>query len=101
MAEIETQYMSPEQYPLFVGKPRFYLHTALSYRALGGKLNISAQVQNLLKNNTGHTQVTPEYKEELTNDVRRRLRLSLSYNFGGSIKKREYSVRELYERLGD
>jgi len=101
MAEIETQYMSPEQYPLFVGKPRFYLHTALRYRALGGKLNISAQVQNLLKNNTGHTQVTPEYKEELTNDVRRRLRFSLSYNFGGSIKKREYSVRELYERLGD
>ncbi len=101
MAEVETQYMSREQYALTVGNPRFYLHTALKYRAFGGKLNLSAQVQNLLKNKTGHTQTTPEYKEVLTNDVRSRLRLSISYHFGGSIKKREYSVHELYERLGD
>lgn len=83
--------------------PRYYLHTGIKYIALKGKLNIGVQIQNLLRNNTGFTQITPQgYSVTQTDDVYRMLKLSATYNFGGTIKKKARSdSNALYNRLGE
>ena len=100
MAEIHTQYQTPEHYALSTSTPRFHLHPAIKYSALGGRLNVSAQLLYALKNDTGYTQTMPDYKEVSTTYVKRMFKLSLSYNFGGFIEREGHSAEKLYERLG-
>ncbi|MCI6279532.1 MAG: TonB-dependent receptor family protein [Bacteroidales bacterium] len=103
IAEMSTQYQSKESYALRTTTPRYYLHAGIKYIALKGKLNIGVQIQNLLRNNTGFTQITPQgYVVTQTDDVYRTLKLSVTYNFGGTIKKKTRPVSEaLYNRLGE
>ncbi|MFC4665789.1 outer membrane beta-barrel protein [Falsiporphyromonas endometrii] len=102
-AEISTQYQSKESYALHTTTPRFYLHAGIKYVALKGKLNLSVQVQNLLHNDVGYTQMTPQgYSLHQTDYVYRTLKLSVTYNFGGSIKKNVFPASNvLYNRLGE
>lgn len=100
MAEIHTQYQTSEHYALSTSKPHFHLHPAIKYSAFGGRLNVSAELLYALKSDTGATQMMPNYKEVSTNYVKRVCKLSLSYNFGGFIKKEAHSAEALYERLG-
>lgn len=100
MAEIHTQYQTSEHYALSTSKPHFHLHPAIKYSAFGGRLNVSAELLYALKSDTGVTQMMPNYKEVSTNYVKRVCKLSLSYNFGGFIKKEAHSAEALYERLG-
>ena len=103
IAEISTQYQSKESYALLTTTPRYYLHTGIKHIAMGGKLNIGIQVQNLLSNDVGFTQITPQgYSINQKDYVFRTLRLSISYNFGVSINKNAHPVsRALYNRLSE
>lgn len=103
IAEISTQYQSKESYALLTTTPRFYLHTGIKHIAMGGKLNIGIQVQNLLSNDVGFTQITPQgYSINQKDYVFRTLRLSISYNFGVPINKNAHPVsRALYNRLSE
>lgn len=101
VAEMNTQYQSKETYALHQTKPRYYLHLGIKHIALKGKLNFGIQIQNLFHNNTGHTQMTPQgYSVTQINDVYRTLRLSITYNYGGTIKKKSRTISNaLYNRL--
>lgn len=103
IAEINTQYQSKESYALRTTSPRYYLHAGIKYIAMKGKLNIGFQIQNLLSNNVGFTRITPQgYSIHQTDYVYRTLKLSVTYNFGGTIKKNTRPASNaLYNRLGE
>ena len=103
VAEINTQYQSKESYALRTTTPRYYLHAGIKHIALKGKLNIGLQIQNLLSNDVGFTQITPQgYSVIQTDYVYRTLKVSVTYNFGGTIKKNTRSEsNSLYNRLGE
>lgn len=103
IAEINTQYQSKESYALRTTTPRYYLHAGIKYIALKGNLNIGLQIQNLLSNDVGFTQITPQgYSVSQTDYVYRTLKVSVTYNFGRTIKKNTRSEsNSLYDRLGE
>lgn len=103
VAEINAQYQSRETYALRTTNPRYYLHTGIKYTALRGKLNIGLQLQNLLNNDIRFTQDSPQgYGIHHVEKSYRTLKFSISYNFGGEIKKSAYSnSNHLYNRLSE
>lgn len=103
VAEVNAQYQSKEAYALRTTSPRYYLHTGVKYIALRGKLNLGVQLQNLLNKDTHFTQYSPQgYGVLHTERSYRMLKLSISYNFGGKIKKSAHSNSDkLYNRLSE
>lgn len=88
VAEINAQYQSKEEQALRKVDPRYYLHTGMKYIALKGKLSFGLQLQNLLNSGFDATQITPEgYNVYQSNSVYRKLKIFITYNFGGNIKK--------------
>lgn len=103
VGEVNAQYQSRETYALRTTSPRYYLHTGIKYIALRGKLNVGIQLQNLLSSDNRYRQVSPQgYEIQRLDRSYRTLKLSISYNFGGEIKKSARSQsNHLYNRLSD